>query len=139
MSVACVQLLARATREQSGKTIRCAQQCRFRGNISDQTARHDLKTLRAAIRWYKREHDSSLVVPLVTMPGKAQPRMDYWLSRDEVARRIRIARKSRQTRHDIIWQLRCVCGITYTIARCSQQEGFRGRIAFRPHKDDGHA
>jgi hypothetical protein len=31
MSVACVQLLARATREQSGKTIRCAQQCRFRG------------------------------------------------------------------------------------------------------------
>ena len=68
-------------------------------NISDQTARHDLKTLRAAIRWYKREHDSSLVVPLVTMPGKAPARMDYWLSRDEVARRVRIARKSRRTKH----------------------------------------
>jgi len=79
-------------------TWRIAQVVRGR-NISDQTARHDLKTLRAAIRWYKREHDTSLVVPLVTMPGKAPPRMDYWLSRDEVARRVRIARKSPRTKH----------------------------------------
>jgi hypothetical protein len=78
-------------------TWRTGQVVRGR-NISDQTARHDLKTLRAAIRWYNREHDSSLVVPLVTMPGKAPPRMDYWLSRDEVARRVRIARKSRRRR-----------------------------------------
>jgi len=79
-------------------TWRTAQVVRGR-NISDQTARHDLKTLRAAIRWYKREHDTSLVVPLVTMPGKAPPRMDYWLSRDEVARRMRIARKNARTKH----------------------------------------
>jgi len=67
--------------------------------VSDQTARHDLKTLRAAIRWFKREHDSSLPVPIVTLPAKAPPRMDYWLSRDEVARRIRAARKSPRTHH----------------------------------------
>ena len=67
--------------------------------VSDQTARHDLKTLRAAMRWYKREHDPLLTVPIVTLPAKALPRMDYWLSRDEVARRIRVARKHPQTRH----------------------------------------
>lgn len=67
--------------------------------ISDQTARHDLKTLRAALRWYKREVDSAMVVPTVTLPSKAPPRADYWLSRNEVAARIRVARKSRQTHH----------------------------------------
>jgi len=77
---------------------RTAQVVRGR-NISDQTARHDLKTLRAAIRWYKREHDTSLVVPLVTMPPKAPARTDYWLTRDEIARRIRLARKSQRTKH----------------------------------------
>jgi hypothetical protein len=72
----------------------------YRGRqLSDQTARHDLKTLRAAIRWYKREHDSSIVVPLVTMPQQSPPRMDYWLARDEVARRIKMARKSDRTKH----------------------------------------
>src|SRR5262249_7938841 len=44
--------------------------------VSEQTARHDLKTLRAAIRWYKREHVSSLAVPIVTLPQKSAPRMD---------------------------------------------------------------
>jgi integrase len=67
--------------------------------VSDQTARHDLKTLRAALNWYKSEHDPQMVVPSVTLPKKAPPRKDYWLSRSEVARRIRCARKSGQTRH----------------------------------------
>jgi integrase len=67
--------------------------------VSDQTARHDLKTLRAAIRWFKREHDASLAVPIVTLPTKAPPRMDYWLGRDEVARRVKAARKSPRTKH----------------------------------------
>src|SRR5262249_10136372 len=39
--------------------------------ITDQTARHDLKTLRAALRWYKREVDSAIFVPTVTLPSKA--------------------------------------------------------------------
>ena len=67
--------------------------------ISDQTARHDLKTLRAALRWYKREIDSAMIVPTVTLPSKAAPRADYWLCRDEVAARLRVARKNSQTRH----------------------------------------
>ena len=67
--------------------------------VSDQTARHDLKTLRAALNWYKSEHDPQLVVPTVTLPKKAPARKNYWLSRDEVARRLRLARKHGQTRH----------------------------------------
>ena len=68
-------------------------------HISDQTARHDLKTLRAAMRWFKAEHEPSLNVPTVTLPKKAPARPDYWLTRNAVAARIRIARKSAQTRH----------------------------------------
>jgi integrase len=72
----------------------------YRGRkISDQTARHDLKSLRAAIRWYKREVDTSIIVPMVTMPSKAPARMDYFLTRDEVAMRIRAARRSKRTHH----------------------------------------
>jgi integrase len=67
--------------------------------VSDQTARHDLKTLRAAINWYKREWDPELVVPTVTLPKKAASRLGYYLERAEVAARIRAARKSPQTRH----------------------------------------
>jgi integrase len=69
------------------------------GKISDQTARHDLKTLRAALNWYKRESDPALVVPTVTLPDKAPSRIGYCLERSEVAARIRAARKNPQTRH----------------------------------------
>jgi integrase len=67
--------------------------------VSDQTARHDLKTLRAALNWYKSEHDAQMIVPTVTLPKKAPPRKDYWLTRTEVAARLRIARRHGQTRH----------------------------------------
>jgi len=68
-------------------------------NVSDQTARHDLKTLRQALNWYKSEHDPQMIVPTVSLPKKAPARRDYWLTRDEVARRLRLARKHGQTRH----------------------------------------
>jgi integrase len=67
--------------------------------VSDQTARHDLKTLRAAINWYKREWDPDLIAPTVTLPKKAPPRLGYCLERSEVAARIRAARKSPLTHH----------------------------------------
>lgn len=67
--------------------------------ISDQTARHDLKTLRSAINWYHREHGPLPSVPKVSLPAKAPQRQDYWLTRDEVAARIRAALKSARTRH----------------------------------------
>jgi integrase len=70
-----------------------------RRKVSDQTARHDLKSLRAAVRWYKREVDSAMIVPTVTMPSKAPARMDYFLTRDEVAARIHAARRSTRTHH----------------------------------------
>jgi len=72
----------------------------YRGRkISDQTARHDLKTMRAAINWYKGECDPALVTPTVTLPDKAAPRLGYCLERSEVGARIRVARKNIQTRH----------------------------------------
>lgn len=70
-----------------------------KANVSEQTARHDLKTMRAAIRWYKSEYDPSLVVPTVTLPPKAPARKDYWLTRKEVAARIRAARGHQNSRH----------------------------------------
>jgi integrase len=70
-----------------------------RVKVSDQTARHDLKTLRQALNWYKSEHDAQMIVPTVTLPKKAAVRRDYWLTRSEVARRLRLARSHGQTRH----------------------------------------
>ena len=67
--------------------------------VSDQTARHDLKSLRAALRFYKRELDGALVVPTVTLPAKAAPRTDYFLTRDELAARLRAALRSDHARH----------------------------------------
>jgi integrase len=94
----------RKIREVNGTTCRGYVAWRtshsYRGRkISDQTARHDLKTLRAALNWHKRECDPALVAPTVTLPQKASPRLSYYLERSEVAARIWIARKNVQTRH----------------------------------------
>lgn len=67
--------------------------------ISEQTARHDLKTLRAAINWYRAEYAPLMAVPKITLPKKKPARTDYWLERDDVARRIRVARAHEQLRH----------------------------------------
>lgn len=77
---------------------RTAQKYRGR-NISDQTARHDLKTLRAALNWFKREIDPALIVPKVTLPPKALQRLDYWLTESEVERRLKAAWKNPHTHH----------------------------------------
>lgn len=67
--------------------------------VSDQTARHDLKTMRAAIRYYHAEYGPLPSVPVVSLPPRKAPKQDYWLTRKEVARRVRLARQSPQTRH----------------------------------------
>ena len=73
---------------------------KYRGRfISDQTARHNLKTLRAAINWYHSEHGPLPSVPKVTLPTLAPQKTDYWLGRSEVAVRIKAARKNTRTRH----------------------------------------
>lgn len=66
--------------------------------VSEATARHDLKTLSAAIRYFHREHGPLSSVPAVTLPPKAPPR-DRWLTRSEVARLIWASRSSPYLRH----------------------------------------
>src|SRR5215472_14491407 len=73
----------RKIREVNGTTCRGYVAWRtshsYRGRkISDQTARHDLKTLRAALNRHKRECDPALVAPTVTLPQKASPRLSYY-------------------------------------------------------------
>ena len=60
--------------------------------VSDQTARHDLKTLRAAIRYYHANHGPLNAVPVVTLPAKSEPR-SRWLTRSEAARLLWAARR----------------------------------------------
>jgi integrase len=67
--------------------------------ISEATARHELKTLRAAANYYKATYDPALVLPTVTLPPKPAPRSNYWLQVSEVARRLNIARQNPQQRH----------------------------------------
>lgn len=81
-----------------GQTCRDYVAWRMR-RVSGQTARHDLKTLRAAVMHWHREHGPLDAVPAVTLPAKAEPREDYWLTRDEVAARIRAARRHPQREH----------------------------------------
>jgi integrase len=67
--------------------------------ISVQTARHELKTLRTAVNFYHGEHGPLPSVPKVTLPEKKPQRTDYWLTREEVAARIRAARSDPRLLH----------------------------------------
>lgn len=70
--------------------------------VSDQTARHELKTLRAAINHYHAsEYGPLQSVPVVTLPPGKPARQDYWLTRNMVADRIRAARRLKLTKHVI--------------------------------------
>lgn len=60
-------------------------------------ARRDLEVLRAAINYYHGEHTLDMV-PKITLPEKGTPRQRY-LSRQEVARLIRAARRTKQCHH----------------------------------------
>lgn len=60
-------------------------------------ARRDLEVLRAAINYYHGEYTLDMV-PKVTLPDKSMPR-ERWLTREEVARLIRAARKVDRCQH----------------------------------------
>ncbi len=81
-----------------GESCRRYIEWRVGQGVSEATARHDLKTLSAAVRYFHREHGPLSSVPVVTLPEKAPPR-DRWLTRAEVARLLRAARSSSFTRH----------------------------------------
>jgi integrase len=81
------------------QTDRRARKGRKKRFVTDQTARHNLKTLRAAIYWYHREYGPLSSVPKLTLPSPSPKKIDYWLSRQQVGARIRAAMKSKRTRH----------------------------------------
>ncbi|MEZ5816631.1 MAG: site-specific integrase [Hyphomicrobiaceae bacterium] len=60
--------------------------------VSDQTARHDLKTLRAAINYFHVQYGPLPSVPAVSLPDRAAPR-ERWLTRSEAARFLWAARR----------------------------------------------
>jgi integrase len=78
----------------------CREYVRWRlaQGVSRWTARHDLSTLAAAVRFYAREYGPLSMVPVVTLPKKPRPR-DRWLTRKEVAAMMRAARARPETRH----------------------------------------
>lgn len=73
---------------------------RVKQNVTDQTARHELKTLRAAINYYHASSYGPLdAVPVVTLPAKSPQKVDYWLTRKQVADRLRAARRIPRCQH----------------------------------------
>lgn len=96
--------------------------------ISVQTARHDLKTLRAAIHHYHSEHGPLPSVPVVTLPEAGAPR-DRWLTRSEAAALLRACRRSRRSRH--LCRLVLICLYTGT------RSGAAKRLRWLPSIDGG--
>lgn len=64
---------------------------------TDSGARRDLEVLRAAINYYHGEYTLD-VVPKVTLPDKCLPR-ERWLTRKEVGKLVRAARRLRYCKH----------------------------------------
>lgn len=67
--------------------------------ISEQTARHDLKTLRTAINYYHKAHGPLPSKPSVTLPQRAPQRVEYWLTHSHVAARLKAAWRNKDHRH----------------------------------------
>ena len=74
-----------------GQTCRAYAEWRCARGVSGQTARHDLTTLRAAIRYYHKEYGPLDAVPDLTLPRKSPPR-ERWLTRDEANRLLEAAK-----------------------------------------------
>jgi len=74
-----------------GQTCRAYADWRTGRGVTGQTARHDLTTLRAAIRYYHREYGPLDAVPEVTLPKKSPPR-ERWLTREEADRLLEAAK-----------------------------------------------
>lgn len=98
-----------------GKT--CREFADERGTESG--ARRDLEVLRAAINYYHKEYGLD-VVPAVTLPDKSLPRQQ-WLTRSELAKLIRAARKLRNCEHLV----RLLLVGVYTGTRLSAIQGLQ--------------
>lgn len=80
------------------RTAQPVRRARDGRTVSLATARHDLTTLRAAIRWWHKEHGPLPSVPAVTLPAPP-PARQRWLTRAEAAAMLRAARRTRQAAH----------------------------------------
>jgi integrase len=79
-----------------------ARNCRAYAQMrSPASGRRDLETLRAALRYWHREHGPLSSLPSVTMPEKSQPR-ERWLTRQEAARLLWSSRRSQHLRRFIL-------------------------------------
>ena len=72
---------------------------RLQQGVKLSTVRNDLSVLRAAINYYHKEYGPLSAVPKVSVPEKPPPRIDYFLTRKQVADRIRVARRDPWLRH----------------------------------------
>lgn len=106
-----------------GNTCRQYVAWRTAQGVSDQTARHDLKTLRAAVNYYHREYGPLDAVPAFTLPSKAPPRVRY-LTRSEAARLLWHSRRSPHTARFILLGL-------YTGTRRSALLGLKWTTSLR--------
>jgi integrase len=84
-----------------GQTCRAYADWRTGRGVTGQTARHDLTTLRAAIRYYHKEYGPLDAVPDVTLPKKSPPR-ERWLTRSEAARLLWAARRQEHLKRFIL-------------------------------------
>lgn len=82
----------------AGRSCREYVQWRRAQGVAQWTARHDLQTLSAAIRFYHRELGPLEALPAVALPPKPPPR-DRWLNRAEVAALVKAARSNSRLRH----------------------------------------
>jgi len=69
--------------------------------VSDQTARHELSVLSAAVHYFHEDpnHGPLDAMPVIEMPPKAGQREDYFLTREQIAERVHAARRKPETRH----------------------------------------
>lgn len=80
-----------------GETCRQYVTWRVAQGVSDQTARHDLKTMRAAINHWHREYGPLTAVPAVTLPTRSEPK-DRYLTQTEAGRMLRATKRGSRLR-----------------------------------------
>ena len=84
-----------------GLTCRQYVDWRTAQGVTQQTARHDLTTLRAAILYYHKEYGPLDAVPAVTLPPKS-PARERWLTRTETAKLLWAARHKEHLKRFIL-------------------------------------
>ena len=104
------------------------------GTVGKATARHELNLLSTAIGYFHANHGPLSAIPVVTMPAKSGHRIDYYLTRKEVAERIRAARKLGKCKHVVRALLIGVysgtpagCGAAVTLDSIDQRRMVRPR------------